>query len=149
MATNVPERLDTYRLEDKALKGSDALPTADGTSYGCEVSIGALTAKGARLSDVEAVVSHPAIGDTPLPNGDTIIFSLMGDTVAPIDSSSVVIAGDFATVTGVTSGIAANPDAGRAKIPSDSTYVVLGLRAVAAGGTGDISGIDMTLSLDF
>lgn len=146
---NVPDLRDTFRLEDAGLKGSDALPTADGTSYGAEVSIRALTAKGARLSSVEAVVSHPAIGDTPLPNADTITFSLMGDTVAPIDSSSSVICADFAVVTGVTGGIVLNNDAGRCKIPSNCTSVVLGLRAVAAGGTGDISGIDMTLSLNF
>lgn len=154
---NVPDRRDTYRLEDAGLKGSDVLPAAGTTTYGAEVSLsgltaatGLITAKGAHLEDAEAVLALPPLPVADLKNTETLTFSLMGDATAVVDSGSTAIFADFLVVTGATGvDIPADIDAARLKIPSDCAWPTIGLRCVAGAGTGDVSALSMTLSLAF
>lgn len=152
MVANIPEIRDTYRLEDAVLKGSDLLPTAGGTTYGAEISLANYpgTAKGARLAEVEAVLSLPAITLAELPNGKTLTFSLLGDTEDTVDANSTVLVPDFAVVTGATGTdpIPANVEVGRVSIPAEATYPTIGLRCVSTS-TASLAAKEMTLSLAF
>jgi len=145
---NAPEIRDTFRLLDKKHIEADALPTADGTSYSTGIDLGALTVKGARLADMELVLKIPDLSVTHLPDADTLTFSLLGDTALPIDGSSIVVQAAVLSMLGA-GGVGDGPEEKHVKIPSDFSYRYLGIKAVAAGGTGDISAVDMTTQLVF
>lgn len=145
---NAPEIRDTYRLKDALLKKADALPTADGTSYSTGIDLHALTTKGARLALMELLLEIPDLTVVHLPNADTLTFSLVGDTALPIDGSSVVVQAAILSMLGA-GGVGDGPESKRVKIPSDFSYRYVGIKAVAAGGTGDISAVDMTSQLVF
>ena len=145
---NSPEFRDNARLRDATHVEADALPTADGTAYSTGIDLNALTAKGARLADIELELSIPDLTTTHLPDADTLTFSLLGDTALPIDGSSVVVFANILEMLGA-GGAGDGPERVRVKIPSDFSYRYLGVKAVAAGGTGDISAVDMTTQLRF
>jgi len=145
---NVPEFRDSFNLKDATLRKSNALPTADGTIYTTGIDLSTLTAKGARLADAELKIDVDDLDATQLPNGDTLTFSVLGDTVLPIDSSSVVVHAAILSMAGADSA-GDGPEHVRYKIPSDFSYRYIGLKAVAAGGTGDISGSNVVTSIVF
>jgi len=154
MATStVP--IDAGRLKDKQILQEDSLPTADGTAYSTAIDLGALASytlnpsPGGRFVG-ELLIEIPALTTTQLPDDDTITFSILSETTLDangIDGNSTVEAADIAKVTGAGgAGISATNF--RYGIYSNFPRYI-GVKAVAAGGTGDISGSDMTTSIVF
>jgi len=140
---------DNHMLQDKGLTKTNVLPTADGTAYSTGIDLSAaLGAKDARLADCEFVLSIPDLTVTHLPDGDTLKFAILGDTALPIDGSSIVMITEFLSMLGA-GGVGDGPEVKRFRLPSDWTYQYIGVVAVAAGGTGDISAISMTTALVF
>lgn len=141
---NAPEIRDTFRLRDFSLQEEDALPASATTEYSTGIDLGALTAKGARLEDMEFEISVPDL--TNLGSGGTLKFSILGDTTSTMDSGSTVIAADVLTVTGDASG-EADATSVRYRLKSDFSYRYVGVKCVKSD-SGD-PGEDMTTRLLF
>lgn len=147
MTFTASERLSGPEVRDANLIEAKALPTADGTSYSVGFDLNALTIKGVRPESIELRISHPDLTVTHLPDADTLTFDVLSDTALPLDGSSVVAAAAVLVSTG-TGAAGANPSFARYRIPSDFPRYI-GILATAAGGTGDISAVNMTVELVF
>lgn len=147
MTFTASERISGPELRDANLTQTDALPTADTSSYNTGMDLDALTFKGIRPTEIELRISHPDLTTTHLPDADTLTFDVVSDTALPIDGSSSVVAAAILVSTG-TGAAGANPSFARYRIPSNFPRYI-GIKATSAGGTGDISAIDMTTELVF
>jgi len=121
------------------------LPTADGTVQTTGFDLGAMSARGAFLAQCELRISSPALNTTQLPNDDTLTYSVE----ACDDNSSwdVVLADEVLVQTGA-GGAGAAAAVARFRLPSDCPRYIR-VKAIAAGGTGDISGASADVSLLF
>ena len=143
---NAPEIRDTYRLKDKTYIEAKALPTVGAAAYSVGFDIGALTAKGVRLANMELELSHPALAVGLMVNADTLAFDVVTDTVLPIDGSSVVVHTILTALGAGGVGCAAGKT--RYKVPTDFTGKYLGI-ACTHVGTGAPQTADMTVQLLF
>lgn len=127
---------------DASLKQTDAaLPTADGTSYSEPFDLGAESYKGGNF---ELEVTIPDLTTTHLPNADTLTVNVVaGTTTTP----TAVILGSVLVLTGA-GGAGADGDTVRVRVPSDCPRYAR-FQFVAAGGTGDMSGVDAVCNLVF
>lgn len=117
-----------------------ALPTADGTVTSSDLDFG--VAHTTFPENTELEISLPAITATHLPSADTLTITVQGGTSAtPTTSLNMVY-----VVTGTGSTIAAHVV--RFRLPSNCPRYV-NVKFVAAGGTGDISGVSATITLRF
>jgi len=120
--------------KDAGLIITRALPTADGTVTSSDLDLGLGAHKG---DNVEFVVSIPELSATNLPSADTLTFTVQaGASAAPSTSLNLV-----KVVTGTGSTISAQE--WRFRVPTDVARYV-NVKAVAAGGTGDMSAKSFT-----
>jgi len=125
-------------IRDAAHIITRALPTADGTVTSADFDLGADAYKGENY-ELEIVI--PALNSTQLPNADTLTITVQAGAAANPTTELFRLP----VITG-SSGYAGGTF--RYRLPSNvSRYV--NVKVVAAGGTGDISASDMTVSLRF
>lgn len=130
MGRNIKDALQTI---------TRALPTADGTVTSSDFDLGANPGE---LENVELLIQVPVLNSTQLPSADTLTFTVQsGDSATPSTSTGFV-----KVLTGTGSSSVATEY--RFRFPSTIGRYV-NVKAVAAGGTGDISGANITLSLCF
>ena len=130
----------TYRIKDASLIETKALPAAGGgTASTGSFDLGDADQK---LARVEFELSAPALGATPLPNGETMIYDLED---SPDDSSFASVADAVITQTGA-SGAGAAAVVQRIGIPSDIRQYVRVTATLSSGGA-TAAASSMTLSL--
>ena len=126
-------------IKDEELVITRALPTADGTVTSDDLDLGADTYKG---ENFELSIEVPALSAALLPSADTLTITVQGGAAAaPTTSLNLV-----KVITGTGSTIAAQEL--RFRLPSDCPRYV-NVKFVAAGGTGDQSGVSATVALRF
>lgn len=126
-------------IKDAAHIVTRALPTADGTVTSSDLDLGADTYKG---ENFELSIEVPELSSTLLPSADTLTITVQGgSSAAPSTSLNLV-----KVITGTGSTIAAQEI--RFRLPSDCPRYV-NVKFVAAGGTGDQSGVSATIALRF
>lgn len=134
-----------YELKDASLKLTRALPASAATVYATPgIDTGKTTAQGAQLADVELLLTAPALSTDELGDAATMKYSILMDTVDPIDGSSTVLYADILTQTGA-GGAGAAAATKRFKLPSDALRII-GFKAVNSAA-GDASGKSATLEL--
>lgn len=131
--------MSTARLiQDYSLTVTRALPTADGTVTSSDFDLG--LKPGPALEGTELIVAIPALSSTLLPSADTLTITVQnGASATPSTSLNIV-----KVITGTGSTIAAQE--WRVKLPNDTLRYV-NVKFVAAGGTGDQSGVSATITL--
>jgi len=153
---NVPEIRDSYRLRDKQLLETVALPGTAGTTYSLGIDMNALTgftAKGAILADFMIKVSVPNLGVGHLVNADTLKISLLLDSAQPIDGSSKVLMLDVISMLGA-GGVGDTKESFTFRIPPEGLYYQgtlyrwIGVKMVHTG-TGVPSTANLTMELLF
>jgi hypothetical protein len=128
-------------IKDADLIITRALPTADATVVSTDFDLGAVS-PGVTAEGFELLLAIPALSATLLPNADTLTITVRsGSTATPTTSLGIV-----RVITGTGSTIAAQEF--RVKLPSNVGRYV-NVQYVAAGGTGDMSGVSATQSLCF
>ena len=118
-----------------------ALPTADGTVTSSDIDLEAYLA-GPSLEPVELSIEVPALSATLLPSADTLTITVQGGASATPSTTLNLVK----VITGTGSTIAAQEI--RFRLPSDCPRYI-NVKFVAAGGTGDQSGVSATVALRF
>ena len=119
-----------------------ALPASAGSVYtSCVVDLGAKGARDVLKAQLELLISAPALGTTPLPDTETMIYFVQMDSDVAFGSPTSVY-GTVLTQTGAGSAGAAAATK-RVWLPSDCERYV---RVGATGSTtiGDCSGSSVT-----
>jgi hypothetical protein len=129
-------------VKDALAKVTAALPNGAATVYTTTGIDTGVSTDGAHLSDIEFVLTAPALVVGDLANGETMKYSVLTDTVNPIDGSSTVLFADCITQTGA-GGAGAAAATFRFKLPSNAGRI-LGVKAVNSGA-GDASDKSLTL----
>lgn len=137
MAANLPN------VRDALLKLTKALPNGAATIYSDSIDTGTTTT-GAQLSPVEFLLTAPALVVGDLADGATMKYSILTDTVDPIDGSSTVLFADCIVQTGA-GGAGAAAATFRFKLPSNAGRLI-GFKAVNSGA-GDASDKSATLEV--
>lgn len=125
-------------IQDKDLTITRALPTADGTVTSADFDLSAAPYKG---ENMELEITIPALTATHLPNADTLTVTVQNGTAATPTATLFALP----VITGST-GYAGGTF--RFRLPSNVARY-LNVKAVAAGGTGDISAVNATIKLLF
>ena len=126
-------------IKDANTTVTRALPTADGTVTSSDLDLGADTYKG---ENFELSIEVPALTSTHLPSADTLTITVQGGASATPSTTLNLVK----VITGTGSTIAAQEI--RFRLPSDCPRYI-NVKFVAAGGTGDISGVTATIALRF
>lgn len=126
-------------IQDTDLTITRALPTADGTVTSADFDLGADIYKG---ENYELEVTIPSLTAVLLPSADTLTMTVQGGAaVAPTASLNLV-----QITTGTGSTLAEQKI--RFRLPSNCPRYV-NVKFVAAGGTGNMSGVSATAKLLF
>jgi hypothetical protein len=126
-------------IKDAAHIVTRALPTADGTVTSSDIDLGAVSYQS---ENFELSIEVPALSAVLLPSADTLTITVQaGASAAPSTTLNLV-----KVITGTGSTIAAQEL--RFRLPSDCPRYV-NVKFVAAGGTGDQSGVSATIALRF
>ena len=126
-------------IQDTDLTITRALPTADGTVTSADFDLGADIYKG---ENFELEVTIPSLTAVLLPSADTLTMTVQGGAaVAPTASLNLV-----QITTGTGSTLAEQKI--RFRLPSNCPRYV-NVKFVAAGGTGNMSGVSATAKLLF
>lgn len=130
------------RRQKDALKSTTrALPTADGTVTSSDIDLESISTT-YQGEGFDLLIEVPALTSTHLPSADTLTITVQsGDSATPTTTTNLV-----KVITGTGSTIAAQEIVFRLP-PNVGRYV--NVKFVAAGGTGDISGVTATISLRF
>jgi len=126
-------------IQDYQFTVTRALPTADGTVTSSDLNFGTNTVF---PENVELDIAVPALTSTHLPSADTLTITVQGGASATPSTSLNLVK----VITGTGSTIAAQNI--RFRLPSDCPQYV-NVKFVAAGGTGDISGVTATITARF
>ncbi len=126
-------------IKDDSWKVTRALPTADGTVTSTDFDLGADVYKG---ENYELEISVPELSSTLLPSADTLTITVQNGAAA----TPTTTLGLSKVITGTGSTIAAQVV--RFRLPSN-TLRYLNVKFVAAGGTGDQSGVSAIVRLLF
>lgn len=129
-------------IQDAAHTITRALPTSDGTVTSADFDF-EVADPGVTLEGIELVIAVPALTVTHLPNADTLTITIQGGASATPTTSL----GLSEVITGA-GGAGADATEFRFRLPPDCPRYV-NAKFVAAGGTGDISGVTATLTLRF
>ena len=133
------------RLVDATLRKVFALGTADGTTQSAAIDLGrVLTARGHHPEGLEIEIEAPALTTTELPDADTATYSIEMDTVSNFASPTVVE--DTVIVQTGAGGAGAAAQTNRFRLPLDLEQFVR-VKCVLAGGTGDCSGKNCTVTV--
>lgn len=134
-----------YELKDAGLTLTLALPASATTAYATPgIDTGKTTDQAVQAADVELLLTAPALTTAQLGDAATMKYSILMDTVNPIDGSSVVLHADILTQTGA-GGAGAAGATKRFKLPSDALRII-GLKVVNSAA-GDASGVSATLEV--
>lgn len=126
-------------IQDTDLTITRALPTADGTVTSADFDLGADIYKG---ENYELEVTIPSLTAVLLPSADTLTMTVQGGAaVAPTASLNLV-----QITTGTGSTLAEQKI--RFRLPSNCPRYV-NVKFVAAGGTGNMSGVSAIAKLLF
>jgi hypothetical protein len=126
-------------IKDALTTVTRALPGADGTVTSDDLNLGLGPCKG---ENYELSIEVPALSSTLLPNGDTLTITVQhGASAAPSTTLNLV-----KVIDGTGSTIAAQEL--RFRLPSNVLQYV-NVKFVAAGGTGDQSGVSATIALRY
>jgi hypothetical protein len=126
-------------MKDLNLTITRALPTADGTVTSSDLDLGT-SAPGSSVRDSELFIEVPALSAVNLPAADTLTITVQtGESAAPTTTANLV-----KVITGTGTAIAAQEV--KWHLPSTIGRYV-NVKVVAAGGTGDMSGVTATISL--
>ena len=126
-------------IKDAAHIVTRALPTADGTVTSDDIDLGLSDVK---PENIELSIEVPELSSTLLPSADTLTVTVQaGASAAPSTTLNLV-----KVITGTGSTIAAQEV--RFRLPSNCPRYV-NVKFVAAGGTGDQSGVSATIALRF
>ena len=118
-----------YKVEDASLSKTIALPAAAGSVQTVALDL-KNSAKGDFLADMEVCVVAPALGTTPLPNGETMKYNIQHS----LDNSSfVTIAETILTQTGAA-GAGAAAATKNFRLPVDVYRYVRAQATLSAGG---------------
>jgi hypothetical protein len=128
-------------IKDAAFNITRALPTADGTVTSADFDFESVLA-GPSLENVELSIEVPELSAANLPSADTLTLTVQGGAAAT-PSTTLHLA---RVITGTGSTIAAQEF--RFRLPSDCPRYI-NVKAVAAGGTGDMSAKSLTIALRF
>ena len=132
-------------LRDASLRISKTLPGSATTVYSLGLDTG-VTSTGVQPRDVEYLLTGPALTTAQLGDAATMKYTIVLDTVAPIDGSSVAYITDCMVQTGAgAAGAAAKTF--RFRLPSDATRI-LGFKVVNSAA-GDCSAVSATLEALF
>jgi hypothetical protein len=132
-------------VRDAALKLTRALPNGAATVYASPgIDLGKVTSQGSNPGEIEFLLSAPAMNTTQMPDAKTMKYSILLDTVDPIDGSSVAEHTDILTQTGA-GGAGCAAASVRFRIRSDANRIV-GFK-IAGSASGDASGVSATLEL--
>ena len=132
-------------LRDAALKLTRALPGSATTVYSLGIDTG-VTPAGQQPDAVEYLLTAPALTTAQLGDAATMKYSILLDTVNPVDGSSVARHTDCLVQTGAGAAGAAGATF-RFKLASDSTRI-LGFKIVNSAA-GDCSAVSATLEALF
>ena len=139
----------SYQVRDALTRLTLALPNGAATAYATPgIDLGALSTSGRNLADCELLLSAPALTTGQQPDAKTLIYSILIDTVDPIDASSTVMNLSVLTQTGA-GGAGAAAATWRGKIPtvfSLASARIVGFRAIGSAA-GDASAASATLEL--
>lgn len=128
-------------IQDYNFTITRALPTADGTVTSTDLDLEAV-APGVTGESIELLIAVPALSAVLLPSADTLTITVQnGAAAAPTATLNLV-----KVITGTGSTIAAQDV--RFRLPSTCARY-LNVKFVAAGGTGDQSGVSATISIRF
>jgi hypothetical protein len=128
-------------MKDALKSVTRALPTADGTVTSSDIDLES-TSHTYQGDGFELVIEVPELSATLLPSADTLTITVQsGDSATPSTTTNLV-----KVITGTGSTIAAQEVVFRLP-PNVGRYV--NVKFVAAGGTGDQSGVSATISLRF
>lgn len=130
-------------LRDAGAKLTRALPNGAATVYATPgIDTGVSGSLGAQSGDIEYLLTAPAMNTTQMPDAKTMIYSILVDTVDPVDASSTVLMPSVITQTGA-GGAGCAAATYRFRLPSTAPRI-LGFRAVGSA-SGDATGASATL----
>ena len=133
----------SFNLNDASVSpAAIALPASASTSI-VTASID-LNAVGPFTAPCELEISAPALGATPLPNGETMIYDVQDSAD---DSTFADVASALITQTGA-GGAGDAAEVERYRLPSTIRRYVL-VQATSSGSAGDASGSNLTVKLLF
>jgi len=126
-----------FEMQDKSLEQTKALPASAGSVYTTAFDLGAGTQD--FLADCEVQIVAPALGATPLPNSETMKYTVQHSS----DNSSFTdLLPDVLTQTGAA-GAGAATATQHVRLPVDvSRYVRI--KATGSSSIGDCSGSSVT-----
>lgn len=137
----------SFNLRDMLAKLTVALPNGAATVYATPgIDTGKVTSFGQQLANMEFLLSAPALVVGDLGDAATMKYSIVTDTVDPIDGSSVALYTDILTQTGA-GGAGAAAATVRFKLPTNASRII-GLKVVNSGA-GDASDKSATLEVLF
>lgn len=130
----------SHYVSDASINPADkALPASVGTVNQGSIDLNAVTPF---LAPHELIITAPALGATPLPNGETMIY----DVADSADNSSfTVILDNVITQTGA-GGAGAAAQTERVKLPSDVRRYVR-VQVTGSSSIGDASGSNVVTRL--
>lgn len=129
IATILVRAASTPNVRDALLKKTTALPNGAATVYSVGIDT-EVTTNGVHLGEIEWLLSAPAMNATEMPDGKTMIYSILTDTVLPVDSSSTVLMPSVITQTGA-GGAGCAAQTYRFRLPSTAGRI-LGIKAVGS-----------------
>lgn len=130
-------------IRDAALKLTKALPNGAAATTTDPIDLGG--PNGVHVSNVEFLISSPALGATPLPNSKTMTFAVMHSDNADLSSPSVLY--DAVVVQTGAGGVGDVAKTGRFRVPSNCKRYI-GVRATGSAA-GDASGSSFTVEAMF
>ena len=133
-------------LKDAELIKAIALPATAGSVVTEAIDLGEAGAKDQFRADAEFEIVLPALGATPLPNGETMIAKVQTDDDSAFGSPTDIIPAAL-TLTGA-GGVGDAEDTYRFRVPAGVERYI---RIHVTGSTtiGDCSGSDATLQMVF
>ncbi len=126
------------------MKATKALPSGAAATTTDAIDLGNIT--GDFRADVELLLQAPAMGATPMADGKTMTYAVMGSNSSDL-SGPVILADKLLVQTGA-GGVGVSAAEARWRPPTNLAYRYVGVRATGST-TGDASGSSMTLKAVF
>jgi len=133
------------QIRDAGLINTKALPNGAAAVNGDGFDLGALSDRGARLENVELLITAPALDTADLPDTKTMTYKVQHDTASDFGTAATLA--DAVLVQTGAGGAGDDAATARFRFPADCNRYV---RVVATNsGTGDASDKSMTTELLF
>lgn len=133
----------THRRQDANLIETKALPAAGSTTAnGGSIDLETTPAQDARLAGCELEIGSPALGATPLPNGETVTYKVEDSAD---DTTFTTVADSVLVVTGA-GGVGCAAATERFRLPATIRRYVR-VAATTSAGTGSCAASNFTAKL--